>query len=94
VVGGTAILFSDVGDEGTTTTTTPDTTIQSIRNFPCDPGFLPWTLLFSCSLAHPTVMFRLSNVVSALRQDGDVGSTTTTATDVVTIYRPEETPAE
>lgn len=39
--------------------------VQRIVRHPTDPAFLAWSMLFGCSLAHPSVMLRRDRVVEA-----------------------------
>eukprot|EP00903_Cladosiphon_okamuranus_P010619 g10042.t1 len=41
----------------------PVSTVQRIARHPTDPGFLAWSMLFSCCLAHPSVMLRRDRVL-------------------------------
>lgn len=37
--------------------------VQRIARHPTDPGFLAWSMLFSCCLAHPSAMLRRDRVM-------------------------------
>lgn len=41
----------------------PVSGVQRITRHPTDPAFLEWSMLFSCCLAHPSVMLRRDRVV-------------------------------
>ncbi|KAI2492051.1 glycosyl transferase [Fragilaria crotonensis] len=43
-----------------------DATWRTRTSFPpTDPGFVPWAMLFSCCLSHPSVMFRKAVIMDA-----------------------------
>lgn len=41
----------------------PASGVQRISRHPADPAFLAWSMLFSCCLAHPSVMMRRDRVL-------------------------------
>lgn len=43
----------------------PASRVQRVVAHPTSPGFLAWSLLFSCCLAHPSVMLRRNRVIEA-----------------------------
>lgn len=43
----------------------PASQVQRVVAHPTAPGFLAWSLLFSCCLAHPSVMLRRNRVIEA-----------------------------
>lgn len=43
----------------------PASRVQRVVAHPTAPGFLAWSLLFSCCLAHPSVMLRRDRVIEA-----------------------------
>eukprot|EP00985_Skeletonema_marinoi_P005449 scaffold2360_cov130-Skeletonema_marinoi.AAC.1 len=72
VVGASAVIFSTKDDQDTNDCTILPYHSVAPNSNQChivrtslpviDPGFLSWTMLFTCTISHPTVMFRKSAI--------------------------------
>jgi glycosyltransferase involved in cell wall biosynthesis len=64
VVGASAVIFSSEADESKSGCTLLPHHAHIVRTSLTllDPGFMAWAMLFTCNLAHPTVMFRKSAI--------------------------------
>ena len=89
VIGTASLIFGESMREGKDTaafalpfafadnSATPDVHVMRISLPSSDPGFVAWAMLFSCSLSHPSVMFRRS----AIEEVGGYDETITHAED-------------